>query len=610
MAALAAALALALAGGDADQRCGECHPAIAESWRRHGMARTLERAGAEDLAALDGAVLRDPGSGYSYRIDAAGARGLLVEERAGPAGFAAHRRERAIVGFVGSGIHDRSLALQQGDRLWFAPVEWSTAKGLVLAPFQEMSFHARFGQGLTAECLGCHTDPPPEPRFPPERVADVPLRGIGCSGCHGSGEQHVASGGERGSITALGRLPEERQLDVCARCHLQGDARFDLAPPGAPALQPGDDLFLRRAAFVPERTDDEFGFVSAVERLALSPCFTASDRRLTCTVCHDPHRSATETETSHTDRACAGCHAPADCGRPGAPGAPLPPRGCAECHMRRSEPFDLRHVAVTDHFIRRLIPPPAPTGKLRVAHAADGAVRRFRWPGEEGRADAAEDRGALAMALVHLGQPARAIPLFAEALAGGVPGRLAKLPLFWLLRARAHEGVKDTAAAIAAYREALARCPDDPEAAINLGALLALAGDPAAAPLLQDVARRVPTAEQPWRNLAVLAARQGDGAGFVRALEEALARNPELAGLWLQLAQAQLRAGALAAALGALERARALDPDLPRLYTLIGIARFESGDRAGARTAFLEAARRDAGDADARAGLQRTGSAR
>src|SRR6185436_9440478 len=100
-------------------------------------------------------------------------------------------------------------------------------------------------------------------------------------------------------------------LSMCARCHLQGDASFLLEPRARGIVPPGGDLLAKRAVFVAGKPTDEIGFVSHVERLVLSRCFTEPrlGEPMTCLTCHDPHRSSFDPrERAAVRDACKKCH--------------------------------------------------------------------------------------------------------------------------------------------------------------------------------------------------------------------------------------------------------------------------------------------------------------
>lgn len=607
------ALAAAFAAHGEGTTCRDCHPAIVERYAAHPMSHTLGAASARVIAPMAGTRLRDPASGFEYSIDIDADGVALFERKDGPPGFADLERRRKIALWIGAGRQDRSLVLENAGRWYFAPVEWSTRAGLVLAPHQELSPHSRLDFPISSECLACHTDTPPRDAYPLNTAAKDAPEGIGCAGCHGDTTTHLESLGAPGTIASLSALPPTRQLDVCARCHLQGDARVVLVTDDHAPFAPGDDLFSRRAAFVDRRPGDDFGFVSQSDRLALSACMSGSGDALTCTTCHDPHTAATITTRAEYDQACAQCHQPDDCTRPPPAADARSGDSCTACHMRTSAPFDLRHVTVTDHWIQRRPAPPAEARTIRVHASKTADLVRFRWPSERDRASDPgertrrhqEDAGALAMALTHLGHPDRALPLFSQALSGDLPESLASLPAFSFMHGRALEATRRPADAERAYRAALAIDDDHAESRVNLGLLLANRGSDEATGLLKDTAVRFPLADAPWRNLAVLHFQRRDAAGFEDAMRRAIERNPETPSVRFQFGMYFLQQGRFEEARDELLATAAIDPDRESLWSRLGIALFELGERERAKAAFQEALRLDPADEDAKTGLQR-----
>ena len=131
-------------------------------------------------------------------------------------------------------------------------------------------------------------------------------------------ERELAGERPAGSDPVLdhGALSLEERLSVCARCHLQGDARIALRPGERGVPPPGGDLLERWAVFLPPADDGEIAFVSQVERLVASPCYTTSleggREPLSCESCHDPHRSLGDArERERVRKGCLACHASA-----------------------------------------------------------------------------------------------------------------------------------------------------------------------------------------------------------------------------------------------------------------------------------------------------------
>jgi predicted CXXCH cytochrome family protein len=556
--------------------CADCHPAVVASYARSGMARALGPLVPGELDGL--APVEDAAAGLAYRLEESAGSGWLVESwRDRETGE--ERRRSAPLGFaIGAGILDRSFAARRGGLSWFAPLEVLSTHGgrrrrAALAPGHMMVPGTRLGTPITEECLACHTDALPPRDYPLNLIpTDWTPHGISCAACHADAAAHTVwrradlEGEEVDGADPIldhSALGVEERLSICARCHLQGDARIALRPGERGIPPPGGDLLERMAIFLPPEPDDDVAFVSQTERTVLSPCYLASrgsSRPLTCEVCHDPHVSVFEpAERARTRAACGKCHPP---GRGSATAAPCSlPRehhegaDCASCHMRLTPVFDVAEVAIHDHFIRRRPPPPSTFEGLRVKHTTDGRLAPFAWPGTDAGA-VAEDGGLAMMAAAVAGFPAVA----GEAVDAG-PGPLSRrLPSYYHLQGIVLEGAGRLEDARKAYRRALVLDPSLPESRMNLALLRARLGRTTeAAADLEALIADHPRAEGAHRNLALVRLRAGDGEGFARALEAAQRLLPRVENAHA-LADYYRHSGAEAAALRWDEEARTLGP--------------------------------------------------
>lgn len=588
------------------QTCAGCHTAQVESFLGHGMSRSLGPAG-----RVAPGVVTNPASRNRYEL-ANGPEGPVLTVTFPDGGV---RRQR-IVGRVGAGIFDTSWAGAEIDangaatgRLFFAPVETLTGRGLALSPFELHSESPGVDAALTSSCLTCHTTDRID-RLPGAAVParsgpgrPVPANHLGadafdhvspltCSACHGDTRRHsdITSGraeareGEVG-LRRLGRLTPGAQRDVCARCHLQGDARVEF--PGAADGYGDAPLAGRIPVLVPRRAlEDDFRFVGQLERLALSACFKASPA-MTCTTCHQPHRGVAAQGVESFDAACVKCH-PGKVARhttltvEEVTGSP--PRGsergphCADCHVRRSAPFDLPHVRSADHFIRRRIARP----RLDVGHRQfadrEGEVAVFDDGRLAPRLDGADGRrwqsGVLAMGLLSMlripeaaahfakfpppGSPAAIVP---SAPAGLVP--LESEPSFHLSRGLTLMASGAFDAARDAFSDAIALDPLAVEARMARARLAVGMGDVRGALVdTQAVIDAYPKSEDPWDLRVELARRVGRPDLALSALDASTRIWPSNARAWLQLADLLQQRGDTERAARARDRARALSPSL------------------------------------------------
>lgn len=614
-AALTRAVGLAAPAGqrpvpEAMARCAECHPQQVQQYLGHGMAHSLG-----PLDHLPEGGLTQPKTGDRYTFETVGERVLFHHLRADGG-----RRTQQVVGRYGAGVADTAYIGSELDeqglatgRLTFLPLESVTGHGLAFAPFEAIAPGVGLGQPVTSECLSCHTtaDPRglpgasrdalggeagriwPDSLLGADAIARLPP--LGCDACHGRTDEHAAlklasleSGVPSPSLglVRLGQLPPRRQLDICASCHLQGEGRvfLDDVQPGGP--QP-DDFLARRPTVVSASPGVDHAFVSQLERLSHSKCFQDSPN-LTCTSCHEPHAAPAVQGVASFEARCLNCHGDgAGCVRPTSLRVrdvtgrdARDEQGCVDCHVRRSQPFDLSHVTTADHWVRRVIPRSGtvspreharPDAELEVYHdermtAALATPDGLRW-----------EAAVTSLALMRMGRLSEALagwqgfaaPGSSAARVGSAPPGLPPLERsadVHHLRALLLEAVGATEEAAAAYGDALRLDPGHPQARLNRGLLALEAGDLATALSDADaLLSRWPAADKPWNLRALAAARTGQFAQAAGALSESLSRWPSEASVWQQLGQMLLRLDQPEAARPALLRAQALNPSLAGL---------------------------------------------
>ena len=163
------------------------------------------------------------------------------------------------------------------------------------------------------------------------------------------------------------KLPVDLQLDVCQRCHIQGNAVLNDGK-SFYDFKPGMRLADVMNVFMPlyKNNEDEHIMASHAERLKESACFINSSLKveekalalkpyknaLTCITCHDPHVSRLETPLAKFNDACNNCHGKQTECSEDINILRAENFNCVKCHMPVNNTTDIPHVSVHDHKIR------------------------------------------------------------------------------------------------------------------------------------------------------------------------------------------------------------------------------------------------------------------
>ncbi|MFZ9732216.1 MAG: tetratricopeptide repeat protein [Schleiferiaceae bacterium] len=349
------------------ETCAGCHHQIAETFQHTGMGSSFGDANRSKSAGhwAEFHDLSDPASGLRYRVFWRNDR-LHVTEYLMDGRDTVHSLTLAADYIVGSGQHTNSHMVSFGGFLYQMPFTFYTQKAKAdLPPGFESGANSRFNRLIGLECLSCHNAMPTEFVMGSEnKFAKVP-GAIDCERCHGPGSAHVAKI-QRGIITDTSqnidysivnpkKLTSELKMELCQRCHLQGNA---VLADGRSFLdfRPGMRLSDVMDVYVPRYANDpSFIMASHADRLKQSACYLADPKKLDCTTCHNPHVSVRHTNKNVFNEACQGCHRPQACS---APKIELDAKmhQCVDCHMPVSGTEDIPHVTVHDHKIGKPLP--------------------------------------------------------------------------------------------------------------------------------------------------------------------------------------------------------------------------------------------------------------
>ena len=633
------------------QTCQPCHAEIYRSYQKVAMGRSFYKPSPGNVIedyTTGNHFFHEP-SNRHYRMVRRNDRFYQRRYQLDDQGGEKNVFELEVTHIMGSGNHARTyLNLAENGVLRQLPVSWySQGKGWGMSPGYDRARHDDFRRRVGHSCMFCHNGYPrlPEPsdrygrqsRFPRELPS-----GIDCQRCHGPGSRHVdlLSSGEaameavRAAILNPARLSPERQRDVCLQCHVQsslgnlGD-RIRRSGRSVYSFRPGeslDDYIVHFDLAEPDsgKPADRFEIDSTAYRLLQSACFLESRGAMTCTTCHDPHRTPRGPEAvRHFRQRCMSCH-------PGLSSQvhPQPSQSdCVSCHMPRRRTEDAVHVVMTDHWIQRRPPERDLLAQLEENHTPhEGKVvlndpealpeseRDIYWGLAQVQSPSHLRQGLSRLeermsretsahpqilaewgkALLEAGQQDAAEVRLRQALQMDSGMVTARTRLADMLRERQKRNQ-----AVRHYRLALEADPTYGEAEIGLGLIARGQGQiESAIAHFRRAVRHNPFLAEGFANLGTAYLQQGEWNRAVQELEKALSIEPANAQVHLNMGTALSRAGRQPQALKAFAEAVRLKPDLAEAHYSLGLARAGTGATGQAIESFRQAIRLDPEDAD------------
>jgi Tfp pilus assembly protein PilF len=547
IAAIAALLPAFCAAASSD--CSPCHAKIAENYARTGMGRSFSLA-APGLTVADFyhrasdthfSMLNRAGKYYQRRwqVDSAG-RPINIEEK-------------QVDYVMGSGNHVKTLlhrtaagALQELPLAWYSGHAGQEGQGgfWEMNPGYDTPIQPNSRRKISYECMFCHNAYPQTPanyeQLRAEPIFTQIPNGIDCQRCHGLGDRHIelaksarpSIASIRAAIVNPARLSPDRQMEVCAQCHLESDSfpfphsilKYDR---GQFSYTPGEPLsdFMLFFDHAPSATpDNRFQIVNSAYRLRMSACFTKSAAALNCTTCHNPHDS--NQTTDRYNGICRQCHGVAFANAVTQKRHTASP-DCIACHMPKRRTDDVVHAVMTDHYIQRRKPErdllaaiPEPHGPEIIYH---GEVVRYDL-GQPSHTP--ENELYLALAQVREeNNLSRGLAQFSDLVQKYRP----KQAEFYVELADTFDKAGQPEKAIPIYKEAVQRNSSLLSAHLGLGAAFDKAGNLAqAVDAYQDATKLAPLHADSWRRLGEVHMKLGHSAQAIAALKKSLELDPEV----------------------------------------------------------------------------------
>lgn len=367
------------------ETCKQCHADKYESYLRTGMGKSFGIASRQkSSASFEGSpVVYDGYENLNYHPHWIGDQFFIDEFRIA-SGDTIYKRSEQVSFIVGSGQHTNSHLKWTNGYLWQMPLTFYTQeKKWDLPPGFENGQNSRFGRKIESECISCHNGYPKLVAGSENKYVAIP-NGIDCERCHGPGSRHVQlkQSGEwidtaiaiDYSIVNPAKLPIDLQLDICQRCHIQGNSVLKRGKTYYD-FKPGMHLSEVMDVYMPvyKGQEQEHIMASHAERMKMSACFITGKKQaeksavadlrpyknaMTCVTCHNPHISVNETGKETYNNACKNCHGKSQVKTNATCSADMNLRkkrndDCVGCHMPKNNTIDIPHVTTTDHYIRR-----------------------------------------------------------------------------------------------------------------------------------------------------------------------------------------------------------------------------------------------------------------
>ena len=363
--------------------CARCHSEIYRRFSQTSMGRSMSPVTPAFLKSIpSSAVYLNQPLNRRFEVFTREEKLYQSESGTGVDGKESFRAAHELEWIIGAGINGFGVILQEDHHLFQAPlsfysktVRWEPSPGY---EFTDLGFN----RPITPGCISCHSGRPNAVPGSNGEFESTPFSelAIGCERCHGPGAAHVqamlganvprakngvAANALDSRIVNPARLTPYLADNICMACHQTGDVRV-LKPgktyrdirPGYPLDETLSIMMIPPTRESPPSADHVEHYYS----MTLSKCYRASQGRLSCITCHDPHVEPSREEApAYFNRKCLACHTDQSCKLPVHVRMQRKPiNDCIGCHMPKRDIQVISHSSATNHRIVARLDEPFP----------------------------------------------------------------------------------------------------------------------------------------------------------------------------------------------------------------------------------------------------------
>ena len=345
--------------------CESCHSGIYAKFTKTAMGRSIQPADASALARLS-LPAHFTNSIVNREFDLFSKDGILYESEFARASDSTEifRDTRPIRWLIGAGINGYGPVVDDQNYLFQAPVSYYSRTGSWGSSPGYETLDLGFNRPILEGCIFCHSGSANPIAGTNGRYKNPPFSevSIGCEKCHGPGKDHIramnnpAGKATDSKIVNPSKLPPDLADNICMACHQTGDARVLKPGRSYSDSRPGQPLDDVLSVFLVPPTPDSPPDSDHVEHyysMILSKCYRASQGRLRCISCHDPHVQPADSDApAYYNGKCMTCHNSKSCRLPVAARASTTPTdNCIGCHMHKRDIREISHSSATNHRI-------------------------------------------------------------------------------------------------------------------------------------------------------------------------------------------------------------------------------------------------------------------